>query len=177
MIFLTLLLLERFFVYFNAPPFKGFGILDTVYLPGISSRYAFGLSLDFLGSWMLAVLYFLAEESSSHESDSPVKYWRQGLFAGVFLNIILFLIQGLIGHSVIPFTPMVGAYYSVSGFFADTGSLNWLFPLLIAYFFYYLHSRSWRSHTKIVLSLGLVLPFLVLGKHFSAGSWILFLPF
>ncbi|EMJ46387.1 putative membrane protein [Leptospira santarosai str. HAI1349] len=175
LIFLALLLLERFFIYFNAPPFKGFGILDTVYLPGISSRYAFGLSLDFLGSWALPVLYFLTEESSSHESDSPVKYWRQGLFTGLFLNIILFLIQDLAGRSVIPFTPRVGASYSVSGFFADTGSLNWFFPLLIAYFFHYLHSRSWRFHTKIVLSLGLVLPFFVLGKHFSAGSWILFL--
>ncbi|MGQ2872634.1 hypothetical protein ACT533_19045, partial [Leptospira santarosai] len=99
LIFLALLLLERFFIYFNAPPFKGFGILDTVYLPGISSRYAFGLSLDFLGSWALPVLYFLAEESSSHESDSPVKYWRQGLFTGLFLNIILFLIQDLAGRS------------------------------------------------------------------------------
>ncbi|TGK14879.1 hypothetical protein [Leptospira kmetyi] len=173
LIFLGLFLLERFFVYFNAPPFKGFGILDTVYLPGISSRYAFGLSLDFIGSWMLAILYFLAEEASSHESDSPVKYWRQGLFAGVFLNIILFLIQGLTRYSVIPFTPSAGGSYSVSGFLADTGSLNWFFPLLIAYFFHYLHSRSWRTPTKIALSAGLILPFIVLGKHFSAGSWIL----
>ncbi|EQA78669.1 membrane protein [Leptospira alstonii] len=173
LIFLSLLLLERFFVYFNAPPFKGFGILDTVYLPGISSKYAFGLSLDFLGSWMLAVLYFLAEESSSHESDSPVKYWRQGLFAGVFLNILLFLIQGFTRYSAIPFTPGIGGFYSVSGFFADTGSLNWFFPLLIAYFFHYLHSRSWRFPTKIILSAGLIFPFLILGKYFSAGSWIL----
>lgn len=128
MIFLALLLLERFFVYFNAPPFKGFGILDTVYLPGISSRYAFGLSLDFLGSWMLIILYFLAEESSSHESDSPIKYWRQGLFAGVFLNIILFLIQGFTKHSVIPFTPMVGDSYSVSGFFVGYRFSQLVFP-------------------------------------------------
>ncbi|TGK20485.1 hypothetical protein [Leptospira stimsonii] len=171
--FLTLLLLERFFVYFNAPPFKGFGILDTVYLPGVSSRYAFGLSLDFFGSWVLAILYFLAEESSSHESDSPVKYWRQGLFAGVFANILMFLIQGLTRHSALPFTPMSGDSYLISGFLADAGSLNWFFPLLLSYFFYYLHSRSWRTPTTILLSFGLILPFVILGKHFSAGSWIL----
>ncbi|EMI64102.1 putative membrane protein [Leptospira noguchii str. Cascata] len=173
LIFCLLLLIERFFTYFNAPPFKGFGVLDMTYLPGISSRYAFGLSLDFLGSWALVILYFLAEESSSHESDSPVKYWRQGLFAGVFLNILLFLIQGFIRGSVIPFTPIVGGSYSVSGFLADSKSLNWFFPLWIAYFFYYLNSKNWRSPTKIILSIGLLLPFLVLGKHFSAGSWIL----
>ncbi|EMO24546.1 hypothetical protein LEP1GSC170_0534, partial [Leptospira interrogans serovar Bataviae str. HAI135] len=49
---------RTFFTYFNAPPFKGFGVLDMTYLPGISSRYAFGLSLDFLGSWALVILYF-----------------------------------------------------------------------------------------------------------------------
>ncbi|TGM98124.1 hypothetical protein [Leptospira yasudae] len=173
LLFLGLLLLERFFVYFNAPPFKGFGILDTVYLPGISSRYAFGLSLDFIGSWMLAILYFLAEEASSHESDSPVKYWRQGLFAGVFLNILLFLIQGLTKHSVIPFTPVWNGAHAVAGFLVDIGSLGWLFPLLIAYFFHYLHSKGWRIPTKIVLSMGLILPYVILGTHFSAGSWIL----
>ncbi|MBM9500670.1 hypothetical protein JWG44_10470 [Leptospira sp. 201903071] len=171
--FIALLLLERFFVYFNAPPFKGFGILDTVFLPGVSSRYAFGLSLDFFGSWMLAILYFLAEESSSHESDSPIKYWRQGIFAGVFLNILMFLIQGLTRSSALPFTPMIGDSYLVSGLLGEVGSLNWFFPLLISYFFYYLHSRSWRTPTTILLGFGLILPFVVLGKHFSAGAWIL----
>ncbi|XDD52425.1 hypothetical protein AB3N59_19010 [Leptospira sp. WS92.C1] len=175
LVFLGLLLLERFFVYFNAPPFKGFGILDTVYLPGISSRYAFGLTLDGIASWMLAILYFFAEETSSHESDSPVKYWRQGLFAGIFVNILMLLIQGFTRHSAIPFTPMMGDTFAISGFFADVGSLNWLFPLLIGTFFHYLHSRGWRTPTKILLSLGLVLPFIILGKHFSAGSWILLL--
>ncbi|EMO24547.1 hypothetical protein LEP1GSC170_0535 [Leptospira interrogans serovar Bataviae str. HAI135] len=102
---------------------------------------------------------FLAEESSSHESDSPVKYWRQGLFAGVFLNILLFLIQGFIRGSVIPFTPIIGGSYSVSGFLADSKSLNWFFPLWIAYFFYYLNSKNWRTPTKIILGIGLLLPF------------------
>lgn len=174
LIFLGFYLLERFFVYFNAPPFKGFGILDTVYLPGISSRYAFGLSLDFFGAWMLAVLYFLAEEASSHESDSPVKYWRQGLFAGVFLNILMLLIQTTARRSAIPFTPEEGGRFLTTGFLGDPGSLNWLFPLLIGYFFLYLHTRSWRTRTKVLLSAGLTLPFFVTGGQYGAGSWLLF---
>lgn len=169
----TFLLIERLLTYFGISPLTEGILQDTEYSAGISSKYAFGLTLDGLGAWLSAVIYFLAEETSSHDTDPPVKQWRTGILVGFTGNLILGALQGLSKETVFPFSSGNAETFGVSGFFPDAASFGIGMPILAGLFLYHVHSRNWRIITRVVLSISILIPLFLAGRFQGTGFWIL----
>ncbi|TGK20213.1 hypothetical protein EHO61_05660 [Leptospira fluminis] len=170
---LLFLVLERLLTYFGITPFTEGILQDTEFAPGISSKYAFALTLDGLGAWLSALLYFLAEETSSHDTDPPVKHWRTGILAGFTGSLILGMLQAIFPETDFPFSSGNALTFGVSGFFSDAAAFGIAMPILAGYFLYFVHSRNWRIVTRIVLTSAILLPMAIAGRFQGPGFWIL----
>ncbi len=167
------LLLDRLLAYFGTDPLTSWILQDTEYSAGISSKYAFALTLDTVGAWLSAFLYFWAEETSSHDTDPPVKLWRTGITAGFTANLILGTIQGLAPETDFPFTAGNAETFGVSGFFPDSASFAIGMPILYGFFLYQIHSRNWRRFSRILLTSGILFGLLLAGRFQSSGYTLL----
>nr|WP_010514485.1 hypothetical protein [Leptospira licerasiae] len=173
LILAVFLLLDRLLAYFGTDPLTSWILQDTEYSSGISSKYAFALSLDSIGSWLSAFLYFFAEETSSHDTDPPGKHWRTGITAGFTGNLILGAIQGLAPSTDFPFTAGNAETFGVSAFFPDAASFGIGMPILFGFFFYQIHSRNWRISSRVLLSVAVFIALGLAGKYQSSGYWLL----
>ncbi|TGK01996.1 hypothetical protein EHQ53_15540 [Leptospira langatensis] len=167
------LLFDRLLAYFGTDPITSWILPDLEYSAGISSKYAFALTLDGIGSWLSALLYFLAEETSSHDTDPPGKHWKTGITAGFTANLILGAMQGLAPETDFPFTAGNAETFGVSGFFPDAASFGLGMPILFGFFFYQIHSRNWRRFSRAILSIAVFLALGLAGRYQSTGYWLL----
>nr|WP_243393302.1 hypothetical protein [Leptospira perolatii] len=173
LVLLLACILERILHYFGTSSFTHLMLPDTEYSSGVSSKYAFALTLDGIGIWLSSVVYFMAEEISSHDTDPPVKHWRQGLALGFAGNLILGCLQALSGDTNFPFTPGNAETFGVTGFFPDANSFNLGMPILASVLFYYIHSRSWRLYSRVFLSAVILIPLFIAGRYSGTVYWIL----
>lgn len=167
------LLLDRLLAYFGTDPLTSWVLQDTEYSAGISSKYAFALTLDGIGAWFSAFLYFWAEETSSHDTDPPGKHWRTGVTAGFTGNLILGAIQACAPQTDFPFTAGNAETFGVSGFFPDSASFGIGMPILYGFFLYQIHSRNWRRFSRILLTGAVLLALGLAGKFQSTSYWLL----
>ncbi len=176
--FLMTLTFERFITYFNAPYLKGFGILETMYMPGISSKTAFALSMKTIDSLIFPLLYFFCEERTSPQMSAPQAHWLTGISIGLTVNLLVVFSQAF--YSLKIFTGNTNLSVSAdrtTGLFRDSGSSSWIIPTLLFLFAWRILTKKgeWRISTKGIVLIGLFLIAILAGLKQGRAYWIIFL--
>lgn len=178
-VFLIVLTLERFITYFNAPFLKGFGVLETMYLPDISSKSAFALSMKTIDSLIFPLLYFFCEERTSPQTSSPYSHWGLGLSIGLLINLVVLFSQNF--YSMKIFSANTNESLSVNrtmGLFRDSGSSSWIIPTLLSFFIWRITQKKgeWRTSTKLIILFSLLVVSILAGLKQGRAYWaILFI--
>ncbi len=177
-LFLMALTLERFLTYFNAPFLKGFGILETMYLPDISSKSAFSLSMKTIDSLIFPLLYFFCEERTSPQTSPPYSHWLVGVSIGLTINIVALFSQNF--HSMKIFSANSNESLIANramGLFRDSGSSSWIIPTLLSFFSWRVLNKKgeWRTSTKSIIIAGLFLVSILAGVKQGRAYWAILL--
>ena len=149
-VFFVAIILERIVIYFNAPFIKGFGMSDFMYMPGISSRHALGLSLDIIVGLLFPVFYFILETRKSSAANPPWREWYHGLVAGFIINGIVKVIQSM------------DPDFLSSGH----GSVNlWIMAVVGSVFLRDLYHAGWSKMFRMLLTVSVLTVLYFIGKQ------------
>ena len=130
-LFLLVLTLDRFLILFNAPYLKGFGILETMYVKGVSSKEAFALSMETITHLLFPLLYFYAEELREEDKPEIRNDWKLGAFIALGINIGIMLLQIFWNRNFLATNTNLSLEANrVMGLFRDSGSSTWIVPIL-----------------------------------------------
>ena len=171
-LFLVILTLDRFLIYFNAPYFNGFGILETMFVPGVSSKEAFALSMESICNLLFPLLFFYAEQISNSDKEKIIKDFRAGVLIGLFIQFIILFLQIYWNENLFAEnTNLSLEAHRVMGLFRDSGSSTWIIPILC--FFCY---EDILENKKLIYSslLGLILIQLLIAPYQGRGFWLIF---
>lgn len=188
--FLSVLLLDRFIVLFNAPFFRGMGIQETMYFPSLSSHSAFSISAGLGLGLIFPLLYFMQEESNITDRKSGAElsaHFRAGLWVALLFNAPVILIQTYFNVNFLASgTNNAYQYERVTGLFRDAGSASWIFPVLILFFYWHLafYGRKFQRTSRIfsgvkkenfifILSFAVLIILLVFGIRQGRAYWLI----
>jgi|JI10StandDraft_1071094.scaffolds.fasta_scaffold00625_6 hypothetical protein len=130
-LFLLVLTLDRFLMLFNAPYLKGFGILETMYVKGVSSKEAFALSMETITHLLFPLLYFYSEELREEDKVEIRNDWKLGAFIALGINIGIMLLQIFWNRNFLATNTNLSLEANrVMGLFRDSGSSTWIVPIL-----------------------------------------------
>jgi hypothetical protein len=134
--FLLILTLDRFLILFNAPYLKGFGILETMYVKGVSSKEAFALSMETLTHLLFPLLYFYSEELREDDKTETRKDWKLGALIGLGIHFGIMLLQIFWNRNFLATNTNLSLEANrVMGLFRDSGSSTWIIPILCFIFY------------------------------------------
>ena len=134
--FLLILTLDRFLILFNAPYLKGFGILETMYVKGVSSKEAFALSMETLTHLLFPLLYFYSEELRGNNRGEIQKDWKLGAFITLGIHFGIMLLQIFSNRNFLATNTNLSLEANrVMGLFRDSGSSTWIVPILCFIFY------------------------------------------
>lgn len=129
--YLLVCTLERFLTYFNYPYFGGFGLLETMYLPDISSKTAFALSMELISSLLFPLIYLFTDTIISRKDENSEKDYTNGLIFSFLINISIMSLQAFYDRNLFSsFTNLSLETNRVMGFFRDSGSSSWIIPTI-----------------------------------------------
>ena len=149
-VFFVAIILERIVIYFNAPFIKGFGLSEYMYMPGISSRQALGMSLDIAAGLLFPVFYFILETRMSSAANPPWREWYHGLVAGFIINAVVRVIQSL------------DSGFMSSGY--GPGNL-WVMAVIGSLFLRDLYHAAWSRMFRSVLSVSILAILYYIGRQ------------
>jgi hypothetical protein len=116
---------------FNAPYLKGFGILETMYVKGVSSKEAFALSMETITHLLFPLLYFYSEELREEDKPEIRNDWKLGAFIALGINIGIMLLQIFWNRNFLATNTNLSLEANrVMGLFRDSGSSTWIVPIL-----------------------------------------------
>lgn len=196
--FLLIVTLDRFLILFNAPYLKGFGILETMYVKGVSSKEAFALSMETITHLLFPLLYFYSEELREEDKAEIRKDWKLGALIGLGIHFGIMLLQIFWNRNFLATNTNLSLETNrVMGLFRDSGSSTWIVPVLCFIFYKSLPEKditgSWSltfinrkisSKTrskglllkkKYFLLLVIILIQLIVAPHQGRGFWLLLL--
>ncbi|MDX1958963.1 MAG: O-antigen ligase family protein [Leptospiraceae bacterium] len=134
--FLLVLTLDRFLILFNAPYFRGLGIVELFYFKGISSRILFGYSIDLILGIFLPLVYFFIEERYAKDLNILSKDLKKGLWMSFFIQVIVILIQTFVDIDFLSQgTNQAAALGRATGLFRDTGSAAFIISIVAIFIF------------------------------------------
>jgi hypothetical protein len=172
-IFLLILTLDRFLIYFNAPYSKGFGILETMFVKGVSSKEAFALSMETITHLLFPLLYFYSENLRSVDKEEIRRDWKLGILIGIGIQFGIMLLQVFWNRNFLAGNTNLSLEANrVMGFFRDSGSATWIIPVLC--FIFYKDLLSTKRFFYIPLVFLIVLQMLI-APYQGRGFWLLFL--
>ncbi|MBP7282886.1 MAG: hypothetical protein KBA66_14990 [Leptospiraceae bacterium] len=172
-LFLILITAERFITYFNAPYFNGFGILETMYVKGVSSKEAFALSTESITHILFPLLYFYSEEIAAKNRVEKKKDWRLGILFGLGIQFFILLLQILWDRNFFAENTNLSLEANrVMGLFRDSGSSTWIVPILC--FLFYEDLLSVKKFLYFPL-ISFILLEGSIGFYQGRGYWLLFL--
>jgi hypothetical protein len=181
-LFLSVLLIDRFINYFHFPLLTGTDIQDYFYFPNEPSRSLYSLSANIIIPMLYALIYFYAEERSFYNyNQGAFRDFGEGILYAFAIQSIVIFIQTFISLDFLAQgTNNAPALGRATGLFRDAGSATWMFPLLLIYSLHYAVKELNISHPKHILFLSLFLLFLggILGfRQGRAYNLILFSSF
>ena len=135
-LFLLILTLDRFLILFNAPYLKGFGILETMYVKGVSSKEAFAISMETITHLLFPLLYFYSEELREEDKTEIRKDWKLGAIIGLGIHFGIMLLQIFWNRNFLATNTNLSLEANrVMGLFRDSGSSTWIIPILCFIFY------------------------------------------
>ncbi len=170
-LFLLILTLGRFLIYFNAPYLKGFGILETMYVKGVSSKEAFALSMETITHLLFPLLYFYSEELREEDKTEIRKDWKLGALIGLGMNLGIMLLQIFWNRNFLTTNTNLSLEANrVMGLFRDSGSSTWIVPILCFIFY-----RDLLLKKKYFLLFSIIAIQFLLAPYQGRGFWLLLL--
>ncbi|HRG46437.1 MAG TPA: hypothetical protein PLG41_09565 [Leptospiraceae bacterium] len=134
--FLLIITLDRFLILFNAPYLKGFGILETMYVKGVSSKEAFALSMETITHLLFPLLYFYSEELREEDKTEIRKDWKLGVLIGLGIHFGIMFLQIFWNRNFLATNTNLSLEANrVMGLFRDSGSSTWIVPVLCFLFY------------------------------------------
>ena len=170
-LFLLVLTLDRFLILFNAPYLKGFGILETMYVKGVSSKEAFALSMETITHLLFPLLYFYAEELREEDKPEIRNDWKLGAFIALGINIGIMLLQIFWNRNFLATNTNLSLEANrVMGLFRDSGSSTWIVPILCFLFCKDLLSKKKYFPLFLIIAIQFIL-----APYQGRGFWLLLL--
>lgn len=180
--FLLFLLLLSFFATQGFGLFKGLYFQEYLYLPGLSSREAFGFSARLVLNIALVFLYFFAEERSmpTPSKESLIEHLQFGVLLGFFIQVLFLISQSVwdlrffSNHS---FDSL--KLGRAMGLFLDSGSSSWILPTLGALICTYF-LKTWKKTKEralLVFTGFLILLITLLGQKQGKAFWMIWILF
>ncbi len=180
--FLLFLILLSFFGTQGFGFFKGLYFQEYLYLPGLSSREAFGFSARLLLNIALVFLYFFSEERSmpTPSKESLIEHLQFGVFLGFFIQILF-----LSAQSVWDLRFFSGNTFDslkvgrAMGLFLDSGSSSWILPTLGALIgIHFLKTwKKTKERALLVFTGFLFLLITLLGQKQGKAFWVIWILF
>jgi hypothetical protein len=134
--FLLILTLDRFLILFNAPYLKGFGILETMYVKGVSSKEAFALSMETLTHLLFPLLYFYSEELREEDKGNSKGLETRSVYRTLGIHFGIMLLQIFWNRNFLATNTNLSLEANrVMGLFRDSGSSTWIVPILCFIFY------------------------------------------
>ena len=134
--FLLILTLDRFLILFNAPYLKSFGILETMYVKGVSSKEAFAISMETITHLLFPLLYFYSEELREEDKTKFRNDWKLGALIGLGIHFGIMLLQIFWNRNFLATNTNLSLEANrVMGLFRDSGSSTWIVPVLCFIFY------------------------------------------
>lgn len=176
-VFLVILLLERFIQFFHFPLLTGTDLQNYNFFPKYSSLSLYTMSANILIPLLYSLIYFYAEERSfSNFNQGAFRDFGEGVLYSFAIQSIVIFIQTFISVEFLAQNTDGIELNRAVGLFRDTASANWMFPLLLVYSLHYAVKELNISEPKHIffLSLGLLFMGGILG--FKQGkSYIIIL--
>ncbi len=171
-IFFLILTLDRVLIYFNAPYLKGFGILETMYVKGVSSKEAFALSMETITHLLFPLLYFYSEHLRSEDKEEISKDFKLGILIGIGIQFGIMLLQVFWDRNYLADNTNLSLEANrVMGLFRDSGSATWILPVLCFIFY----KDIFLNKIDYFLFAGLIVSQLIVAPYQGRGFWLLFL--